>query len=265
MLLGIALDVVGAGLDDRLEHVVGTGCFGRINDLADAVEQEADAVGFAERTAGLGKGGADFAGGTVAVVGQRLDDDRGPTRPVTFVTHLVIGRIGLAAGAAPNRAVDRVLRHIGLAGGQHRRAQPRVRSRIGQPGAGRSRQFPDDLGKDLAALFVLRALPVHDVFELRVASHRSPRGSPSASGAKLFIGLWTGLTTQYGRIGASGAAADRIANRPNFRPVGVSGAAPAARGGRRFAPAQPAVRARYRRRFQAESRTTCLRRRRPAG
>jgi hypothetical protein len=32
-------------------------------------------------------------------------------------------------------------------------------------------QFADDLGEDLAALFVLRALAVHDVFELRMAGH----------------------------------------------------------------------------------------------
>ena len=178
MLLGIAFDILAAGLDHRLEHLVGAGGRGRVDDLADPVEQKADAVGLAEGAAGLGEGGADFARGAVAVVGQGLDDDRGAARPVALVAHLVIGRVGLAAGAAADRAVDRVLGHVGLARGQHRGAQPRVRRRVGQPGARRGRQFPDDLGKDLGALFVLRALPVHDVFELRMASHRSPRGSP---------------------------------------------------------------------------------------
>ena len=49
MALVVALDIVGAGLDRRLEHVVGAGRGGRVDDLADPVEHEADAVGLAER------------------------------------------------------------------------------------------------------------------------------------------------------------------------------------------------------------------------
>src|SRR5260370_422388 len=50
-------------------------------------------------------------------------------------------------------------------------AQPRIGRRIGQTGARRGRQFTNDLGKDLGALLILRALAVHDVLELGMASH----------------------------------------------------------------------------------------------
>ena len=220
MLLGIAVDILGAGLKGGLEHLVGARRRGRIDDLADAIEQKADAVGLAERTAGLGKGGADFAGGAVAVVGQRLDDDSGAARPIAFIADLVKSGVGLAAGAAADRAIDGVLGHVGLARRQHRGAQARVCRRIGQPGAGRRRQFPDDLGKDLGALFVLRTFPVHDVFELGMASHRSLRGFPRVRvlfDATAHKGSSAGLTTQYGSI-----AAWRDGARQMYQPFGAA-------------------------------------------
>ena len=143
------------------------------------IEQKTDAVGLAKGAAGLCKGSAHLAGGAVAVIGQGLDDDRDAARPVTLVPHLFISLAALAAGAALDSPLDRVLWHVGLPRREHRCAQPRIGVRIGQPGARRRRQFPDDLGEDLGALFVLRALPVHDVFELRMAGHfrRSPSGA----------------------------------------------------------------------------------------
>ena len=119
----------------------------------------------------LGEGGAHLARGAVAVVGQRLDDDRDAARAIALVAHLLVSLAVAAAGAALDRAIDRVLRHVGLAGRENGGAQPRVGGRVGQAGAGGGRQFPDDLGEDLGALFVLRALAVHDVLELRMASH----------------------------------------------------------------------------------------------
>ena len=49
MALVVALDIVGAGVDRGFEHVVGARGGGRIGDLADTFEHEADAVGLAER------------------------------------------------------------------------------------------------------------------------------------------------------------------------------------------------------------------------
>src|SRR5262249_18698810 len=121
----------------------------------------------------------NLAGGAVAVVGQRLDDDRGPAWPVTLIANFLIGFFGSGTGAAPDRAIHRIFRHVRLPGGQYGRPESWICGPIGQARAGRSRQFPDDLREDLGALFVLRALPVHDVFELRMTSHLSRRRSPS--------------------------------------------------------------------------------------
>src|SRR5271170_1181825 len=109
MALVIALDIAGAGLDAGFEHVVGARGFGRIHDLADPIEHETHAIRFAERARSLGKGGADLARGAVAVVGQRLDDNRDTAGPITLVAHFVIGLAALATGAALDRALDRVL------------------------------------------------------------------------------------------------------------------------------------------------------------
>src|SRR5579884_3340093 len=210
ILFGVAFEVVGAGFDRRLEHVLTAGRRRRIDDLADAVEQEADAVGFAESAARLGEGGADLARRAIAVVGQGLDDDRNAARPVALIPYLLISRLAVAAGAAMDRPLDRLLGHVGLAGGQHCGAQPRVRGRVGQTRTGGGRQLPDQLGEDLGALFVLRALPVHDVFELRMASHRSLGRLllPSRASA-----LRRGLTIEYGRIAAPG---HRYATPPGY-------------------------------------------------
>src|SRR5439155_15507455 len=177
----IALDIASPGLDRRFEHLVSAGRSGRVGDLADMVEHEADAARLAEGAGCLGEGGAHLAGGAVAVIGQGLDDDRHPARPIALVAHFFIGIPALAAGAALNRALDGVLRHVGLARRQHSGAQPRVGVGVGQARTRRGGQFPDDLGEDLGALFVLRALPVHDVFELRMAGHfrRSPQSRPN--------------------------------------------------------------------------------------
>src|SRR5580704_4499745 len=177
MALGIAFDIAGAAFDRGFEHSVGAGSGRRIDDLAGPVEHETDAVGFAERARRLGEGRADVAGSTISVVGQRLDDDRDAAGAVTFVAHLVIIFAGLAAGAALDGTIDRVLWHIGLTRGEHSGAQARIGGRIGQPHASRGGQFADKLGEHLAALFVLRALAEHDVLELRMAGHSnsSPR------------------------------------------------------------------------------------------
>jgi hypothetical protein len=90
-----------------------------------------------------------------------------------------------------------------LARGQHGGAQPRVRGGIREAGAGGGGQFADDLGEDLGALLVLRALAVHDVFELRMASHRSLRRSSSA------------LRPENIRVG--------VGNNPIWQDWGVSG------------------------------------------
>src|SRR6185437_14202799 len=168
-MLGAALDIVGAGLDGGLEHGIRRRRLGGIDDLADAVEHEAHAVALAERAAGLGEGGAHVARGAVAIVGERLDDDGDAAGTIALVAHLLVLLAVLAACAAPDRALDGVLRHVRFFGGDDGGAQPRIGGDVGQAGAGSRGQLADDLGEDLGALLILRALAVHDVLELGMA------------------------------------------------------------------------------------------------
>ena len=83
-------DVVGAGLDRRLEHRVGVGHGGVEGDEADAVEHEGDGARLGEVAAGLRERGADVGGGAVAVVGQRLDDQGGAAGAIALVADLLV-------------------------------------------------------------------------------------------------------------------------------------------------------------------------------
>jgi hypothetical protein len=105
-------------------------------------------------------------GGTVAVVGQRLDDEGDPARAVAFVAHLLVGGVVFPARPALDGAFHRVLGHVGVTGGDHGGPETRIGVRVGQACLGRDRQLADDLGEDLGALRVLRALAIHDVLEL---------------------------------------------------------------------------------------------------
>src|SRR4029077_21016998 len=92
-------------------------------------------------------------------------------RAIALVGHLVISGAVLAAGPALDRPLHGVAGHIGVPGSGHRGAKARIGVGIGLAGFGGDRQLADDLGENLGALRVLRALPVHDVFELGMASH----------------------------------------------------------------------------------------------
>ncbi len=125
-----------------------------------------DGIGLAEIAARLGEEGADFRGGAVAVVGQRLDDDGDAARAVALVADLVIGGVVLAAGAALDRAFHRVAdmldwrarnmaaRSRGLALGS---AWPVLAATVN------SRMI---LVKTLARFASCAPFRVHDVFEL---------------------------------------------------------------------------------------------------
>ncbi len=54
---------------------------GREGDHADPVEHEGDRAGLGEAAAGLGEGRTHVGGRAVAVVGLRLDDERGAAGP----------------------------------------------------------------------------------------------------------------------------------------------------------------------------------------
>ena len=109
----------------------------------------------------------------VAVVGQRLDDDRDTGRPVALVAHLGVILAPCPAGRLLDRPINRVLRHVRLPRRHHRRAQPRVGGGIGHALTGGDRDLADQSGELPAAARILGALPVHDVLELGMSGHRS--------------------------------------------------------------------------------------------
>src|SRR5271163_2533432 len=141
-------DVIGAGVDRRLEHRVVGGDLSIEYDQADAIEHERDGAGFRQRAARLAEIGAHFAGGAVAIVGQRLDDNGDPARRITlvanFVVILAVGARGLLDGA-----LDIVLGHVFCAGGEDGRAKARIHRHVRQAHLRRdgyfARQFREEL------------------------------------------------------------------------------------------------------------------------
>ena len=119
----------------------------------------------------LEKIGADVGGGAVAVVGQRLDDQRDAARAEALVADFLI-ILGVAA-PTPCRSTAGYCPWASTAA---LAAMTAARSRafmsgIGQAHLGRDGDFAAELGEHRRALFVLRALAVHDVLEFGMAGH----------------------------------------------------------------------------------------------
>ena len=163
-------DIVGAGLEGGLHHRVLGRRLAVVFDHADPIEHERHGAGLGQRAARFGEIGAHFAGGAVAVVGQRLDDDRDAAGRIALVAHLVV-ILALAAGRLFDGALDVVLGHVLGAGCEHGGAQARVHGRVGQAELRRHGDFARELGEDLGAHRILLALFVHDVLELTVPGH----------------------------------------------------------------------------------------------
>ena len=144
-------------------------------DQAAPLEQPGDRAGAAQVAVVLGEGGAHVRGGAVAVVGQRLDDHRDAVRAVALVDHLLEAvRVGVGARAARDRAVDVVLRHRVGARLLDRVGEREVRGRVGPALARGHDQRPRELGEELAALLVRRALLVLDRAPLAMPGHWPP-------------------------------------------------------------------------------------------
>jgi hypothetical protein len=158
------------GLERGLEHRIGARGGGGIDHRADAAEQERHAVELAELAAVLAEQRAHVGGGAVAVVGQRLDDERHAARCQALVAHLVVGYAFFLPAAAADRALDIFLRHVHRARGENRGAQARVRVGVRALARG-DHDLAHELAEQPGALLILRALAVHDVGELRMAGH----------------------------------------------------------------------------------------------
>src|SRR5206468_1637548 len=88
--LVVGLDVLGAGLDRRFQHLVGIPGTDWIFDQAEPLEAVADASARAQIAAVLGEDRADVGRGAVAVVGERLDDDRHSAGAEALVADLLV-------------------------------------------------------------------------------------------------------------------------------------------------------------------------------
>ncbi|MCY1172893.1 hypothetical protein D9M73_130370 [compost metagenome] len=173
MALLARLHVLGTGLKRCLEHLFGIARGRRIGDQAHPVERMADRARCAEVAAILGHAGAHVGGGAVAVVGERLDDQRNAAGAEAFVADFLV-ILGVALRRLVDRALDIVLGHRLRLGGVDRHAQARVHVRIGQAHLGGDGDFAAELGKHARALLILRALAVHDVLIFGMACHAYP-------------------------------------------------------------------------------------------
>src|SRR5690606_41355189 len=90
MALFATLDVVGPGLDRGFHDLVLVPGAGRILDHAHPLEPVTDRAGRGHVAAVLGERGAHIRGGAVAVVGQRLDDQRHAAGAVALVADLLV-------------------------------------------------------------------------------------------------------------------------------------------------------------------------------
>src|SRR4029077_12886022 len=109
---------------------------------------EGDRTGFAEVAAGFGEEGADIGRRAVAVVRQRLDDDGDAAGAVALVADFVVV-LPFPAARLLDGALDRVLRHVLLAGGDDRGPQPRVHRGVGLAHFGSDRDFPGQFAEQL--------------------------------------------------------------------------------------------------------------------
>ena len=122
-------DVLGAGVDGR-HQVVLVVVLAVDDDHALLVEQVGDGAVLAEAAAVLGEDVADLGAGAVAVVGQRLDQDRHAARAVALVGDL-LQRVGAAPSPVP-LAIARSMLSLGIEAflPSGRRTQRRVAVRV---------------------------------------------------------------------------------------------------------------------------------------
>ena len=116
---------------------------------------------------------ADLGDGAVAVVGRALDQDRDAAGAVALEHELLVGGALELAGALLDGALDVVGGHVGALGLVDRGAQARVGVGVAAADAGGDRHLADELGEELAALGVERALLVLDRVPLGMSGHRA--------------------------------------------------------------------------------------------
>ena len=158
----IDLDVVGARVDRGEGRLVAVLAAEWDGDQALGFELPAHRAGFAKVAARTAEAVAHLGDGAITVVRQRLDDDRGAARAVTFVLDLVeLFTVARGAAALGDCTFDVVVRHVDGAGALDGEAELEVRVEIAAA-LGRDDDLSRELGEDCTALRVGRALGALD-------------------------------------------------------------------------------------------------------
>src|SRR5205814_9233590 len=110
-------------------------------------------------------------GGSVAVVGKRVDRDRHARRAVALVADLLQPLACELAGTSLDRSLDAICRHVDLARLLHREPQPEVAVGVAPALLGRDRDLTAGASERLPALGVDDRLLVLDASPFRVARH----------------------------------------------------------------------------------------------
>src|SRR5262249_57021231 len=165
----VRLHVFGAGLDRRLEHLIGS-CLAHVEfDRAELIEHEGDGAGLAEITAEFGEDRTYLARRAIAIVGQGLDDEADAACAESLVANLLVIRAASLL-ALLDRALDIVLWHVLGARRLDRASEPRIHGGVPQGHLRRGGGFPGGPGGELGALCVLGALAGFDAFVLSMAA-----------------------------------------------------------------------------------------------
>src|SRR2546425_13198738 len=110
---------------------------------------------------------------SIAVVRHCLDQQRDATRTITFISDLFVMHALFFAGAATNRALDRIVRHVTGFGVSYRFAQTSVPIHVAAARAGCDSYLLDEFREQFAALGIERAFLMFDTMPLRMSGHRS--------------------------------------------------------------------------------------------
>ena len=141
------------------------------DDVTLLIKHPADRARLTQVAAVLGKDVTNLRDRAVAIVGHRFNQQGDAAWTITFVRDLFIVDAFFFAGAATDRAIDRVVGHVAGLGVENGFAQARVSVRVTAAGARRDGHFLDELGKQFAALGIERAFLVLNPMPLRMSGH----------------------------------------------------------------------------------------------
>src|ERR1700732_4841324 len=159
-VLAIVVKILASRFEDDVHQVVFLCCAFWNNDVALLVEHPRDCAGFGHVPAVLAETVANFANGSVAIVGVDIEQNRNATRSIAFERELFVGCTRQFSRATLNGPLDVVGGHILRFGSDNGAAQAGIRVRITAPVFCGNANFLDESGKNLAALSVKRALLV---------------------------------------------------------------------------------------------------------